>query len=72
MKAMKKTSVKMLLALLTISSALTACNKEDEVVPLNDRNTVEKYYKAPDPVLLSDEEQDEVQAIRDEYRNATQ
>ena len=69
---MKKTSVKMLLALLTISSALAACNKEDEVVPLNDRNTVEKYYKAPDPVLLSDEEQDEVQAIRDEYRNATQ
>lgn len=50
MKAMKKTSVKMLLALLTVGSAFAACNKEDEVVPLNDRNTVEKYYKAPDQI----------------------
>lgn len=72
MKAMKITSVKMLLALLTVGSAFAACNKEDEVVPLNDRNTVAKYYKAPDPVLLSQQEQEEVQAIRDEYREATQ
>ncbi len=36
-----------------------------------DRNTTAKRYKALTPVLLTDEEQDQVQAIRDEYREAT-
>ena len=54
-----------------VVAALTACNNEDEVVPLTDQNVGTKYYKIPDPVLLSNDEQAEVQAIRNEYRNAT-
>ena len=67
---MRNVSIKTFTVLLAISSLLTACNNEDEVVPLNDRNTQVKYYKTPDPVLLSDEEQAEVRSIRDEYRDA--
>ena len=54
-----------------VAAALTACNNEDEVVPLTDQNVGSKVYKVPDPVLLTEEEQTEVQAIRSEYRNAT-
>ena len=50
---------------------LTSCNNEGEVVPLTKENSSMKTYKVPDPVLLSSDEQSEVQAIRDEYREAT-
>ena len=53
-----------------VAAALTSCDNEDEVVPLTDQNVGTKYYKIPDPVLLTEEEQTEVQAIRSEYRNA--
>lgn len=54
-----------------LATALAACNNENEVVPLNKTNSSTKVYKLPDPVLLTDEEQEAVQAVRDEYREAT-
>lgn len=51
--------------------SLCGCNNEEEVVPLTKENTASKQYKLPDPVLLTNDEQAEVQRIRDEYRNAT-
>lgn len=70
---MKTLRIYILTGLLAFAAAavISACNNEDEVVPLNDRNTSAKRYKALTPVLLTDEEQDQVQAIRDEYREAT-
>lgn len=58
-------------AAVTIMLSLVACNNEGEVVPLTKENSSMKTYKVPDPVLLSSDEQSEVQAIRDEYREAT-
>lgn len=70
---MKTLRIYILTGLLAFAAAavISACNNEDEVVPLNDRNVSAKRYKALTPVLLTDEEQDQVQAIRDEYREAT-
>jgi hypothetical protein len=58
---------------MALAGLFAACDKENEVVPIDKSNTTQKHYKMPDPVLLSDEEQAEVQAIRNEYhRNVPQ
>lgn len=47
----------------------TSCDNSDEVVPLDNSNMYTTTYRLPDPTLLNGQEQEEVDAIRDEYYN---
>lgn len=55
------------------ASGLQSCGKADELPPV-DRNTQTgtRFYKLPDPTLLSTQEKAEVDAIKAEYDAATQ
>jgi hypothetical protein len=50
-------------------AVLTSCDNSDEVVPLEGFNVSTSPYRRPDPTLLNGQEQEEVDAIRDEYYN---
>jgi hypothetical protein len=47
----------------------TSCDNSDEVVPLEGFDMTSSTYRLPDPVLLNDQEQEQVSNIRDEYYN---
>lgn len=48
-----------------------SCQKEDEVPPRETSNYLKKVYKMPEPEDLSSADQQEVDAIKDEYNKST-
>lgn len=60
--------ISILLAVALTSLWLSACSEPSEVVPVNDNTrSTSRTYKVADPTLLTPDEEDTVQTIRDEY-----
>ncbi len=60
----------LVVVILTAVTTLS-CQQADEVPPRQESTVTTKRYRMPDPVLLTSEEKEEIDAISDEYHQAT-
>lgn len=55
-----------------VTMMATACGNEDEVPPRNEQTVTVKNYKMPDPTPLNNSDKATIDAIKDEYKKATE